>query len=108
MQEVQKKHVALSETLDRGLEEPKNFEARERSRELEQALQNPTIAGVDGFRNEAEYQYLLREALAAVRQVRAKALKFDSTETWQTRDGISRSCQNCHDRFRSRPVARIR
>ena len=37
MQDVQKKYITLTQTLETGLEEPKNFEARRRADDLRAA-----------------------------------------------------------------------
>lgn len=100
MQDVQKNYVQLARTLEAGLHEPKNFEARRRARDLREALMSPAIRTGHAFATEEDFQRLLAEALDAVDQVSVQAKRFDAYELWSTRDNISYRCQDCHDVYR--------
>ncbi len=100
MQDVQKKYITLTQTLETGLEEPKNFEARRRADDLREALENPTIRTGHRFAREERFQKLLAEAIDAVEKVNIEAKRFDPYELWSVRDNISYRCQDCHDVYR--------
>ncbi len=100
MQDVQNKYITLTQTLETGLEEPKNFEARRRADDLRAALENPTIRTGHRFAREEQFQMLLAEAIDAVEKVNIEANGFDPYELWSVRDNISYRCQDCHDVYR--------
>ena len=100
MQDVQKKYITLTRTLETGLEEPKNFEARRRADDLREALENPTIRTGHRFAKEERFQRLLAEAIDAVEKVNVEANRFDPYELWSVRDNVSYRCQDCHDVYR--------
>lgn len=100
MQEVQKKYFALARTMEAGLEEPRNFDVRDRTAELRRALSDPAIREGNRFAHEEEFQRLLARAIDAVEKVYEVADTFDAYALFGTRDNISYRCQDCHDRYR--------
>ncbi len=100
MQQVQERYVSLARTLEAGLEEPKNFVARERASELRQALEHAAIRSGHNSAENPQFQQLLAETIETIEQVHVEADRFDADGLWQMRESISYRCQGCHDRFR--------
>jgi cytochrome c556 len=89
--------------LFREIERDQNFATRDAARDLQRALDDPAVRERAPDAADPEFQDLLRQARAAVDEVRKGAEHFDNEALVKARGEVSARCQACHERFRWKP-----
>jgi len=96
MDVVQLRHHRLQEKLRAG----KSFESRDAAMELKRALEAPAVSERSPFAGNAEYERLLKEAIATAERVRQAAQRFEPGALDGLTSEVNAACDACHSTFR--------